>query len=295
MKHMAEFGGKTVAKSAQKSVKRAERGIKTAQKTSKTAIKTTDAVVKVTRKTTVATAKAAAKAIATTAKAVAKATVAAAKAIVAGGKALIAALAAGGWIAVLIIVILCVVALIIGSCFGIFFPDQESGSGQTIYEVVQELEDEYQDEIDTIKANNTYDEIEISDVDIEWPEVLSVYAVMVMATTNSSNIEEMSIITEEKKELLRKIFWEMNAISHSTTTNTEPIIVESEDGNGNVLEEEVLVTITTLNITISQKRAMDLVREYTFNIEQKEQLKMMLENNNLWCEVLYGFGGSGEE
>lgn len=36
------------------------------------------------------------------------------------GKALIAALAAGGWVAVVVVLILCLLALVLGSCFGVF-------------------------------------------------------------------------------------------------------------------------------------------------------------------------------
>ena len=50
-----------------------------------------------------------------------EATVAAVKAIIAAVKGLIAAIAAGGWVAVVVIIVLCLVALIAGSVFGIFF------------------------------------------------------------------------------------------------------------------------------------------------------------------------------
>lgn len=51
-----------------------------------------------------------------------KAIVAATKAVIAGVKALIAAIAAGGWVAVLVIVIVVVIAAIIGSVYAIFAP-----------------------------------------------------------------------------------------------------------------------------------------------------------------------------
>ena len=64
-------------------------------------------------------AKATAKATATAVKAAVKATIAAVKAIIAGTKALIAAIAAGGWIAVVVIIIICLIGLLVGSVFGI--------------------------------------------------------------------------------------------------------------------------------------------------------------------------------
>ena len=44
-------------------------------------------------------------------------TIAAVKATIAAVKGLIAAIAAGGWVAVVIILLICLIALIVGSCF----------------------------------------------------------------------------------------------------------------------------------------------------------------------------------
>lgn len=73
----------------------------------------------------------------TAAKVAVKATIAAVKAIIAATKALIAAIAAGGWIAVLVIIVICLIGLIIGSCFGIFFSGEDSGTGQTMQTAVR--------------------------------------------------------------------------------------------------------------------------------------------------------------
>ena len=72
-------------------------------------------------------------------KVAAKATAAEVKAIIVATKALIAAIAAGGWIAVLVIIVICLIGMIIGSCFGIFFSGEESGTGQTMQTAVQEI------------------------------------------------------------------------------------------------------------------------------------------------------------
>lgn len=72
-------------------------------------------------------------------KAAVRATIAAVKAIIAGVKALVAAIAAGGWIAVVIIIVICLIALIAGSVFGIFFSGEDSGNGMTMQSVVREI------------------------------------------------------------------------------------------------------------------------------------------------------------
>lgn len=153
IKQTAKSTGKSTIKTAKGSVKTAQKTVKTAEQTARTAIKTSEQAAKVAQKTAQASAKAArtaaqaakatAKATVATIKAAAKATVAAVKAIIAGTKALISAIAAGGWVAVVIIIVVCLIALIVGSCFGIFFSGEDSGSSMTMQSVVQEINTDY--------------------------------------------------------------------------------------------------------------------------------------------------------
>ena len=248
-------GKQTVKAGAKGTVKSTDKAVKTAEKTSKAAIKTAEATAKATQKAAEATAKAAQKAAEIArqtaivaykaAVAVAKAIAVAIKAIIAAIEKLIAAIAVGGWVAVVVVVVICLVALIVDSCFGIFFSSEDKNDGsQTMREVVVEINQDYQNQLDTIKANNPYDDLEMSGFRAVWPEVLSVYAVK--TTTDPDNPQEVASVTEEKKQLLTDIFWEMNDISYRTETDTETEIIESDDGNGNILEETVEVTKTTL-------------------------------------------------
>ena len=126
---------KTVRATTKGAVKATEKGIKTAQTTSKTAIKTTEASAKTVNAAAKASAKAAqkaaqaakatAKATAEATKTAVKATVAAVKAIIAGTKALISALIAGGWISVVIIL----VVVLLGCAVSLF----GGGSGSNAY------------------------------------------------------------------------------------------------------------------------------------------------------------------
>lgn len=279
-------------------IKTASKSIKTAEKTAKASIKTTQQAAKAAQRTAQATARAAraaahatraaAKAAVTAAKVAAKATIAAVKAIIAATKALIAAIAAGGWIAVLVIVIICLIGLLIGSCFGIFFSGEDSGSGYTMQNVVQEINDDYQQQIDTTKANLSYDVLEMSGSRAVWPEVLAVYAVK--TTTGPDNPQEVATMDDGKKAILTDIFWEMNQISSRAETRTETVITETDDGHGNIVETETTVTQTYLYITVSHKTAEEMAAQYGFNEEQKEQLAELLaeENRSLWSAVLYG-------
>lgn len=297
-------GKQTVKAGAKGTVKSTDKAVKTAEKTSKAAIKTAEATAKATQKAAEATAKAAQKAAEIArqtailaykaAVAVEKAIAVAIKAIIAAIEKLIAAIAVGGWVAVVVVVVICLVALIVDSCFGIFFSSEDKNDGsQTMREVVVEINQDYQNQLDTIKANNPYDDLEMSGFRAVWPEVLSVYAVK--TTTDPDNPQEVASVTEEKKQLLTDIFWEMNDISYRTETDTETEIIESDDGNGNILEETVEVTKTTLYITVSHKTADEMSDQYRFNDDQDSQLEELLSvDNSMWLAVLYGIYGSDD-
>ena len=304
VKQTAKSTGKATVKTAKGTVKTAQKTIKTAEQTAKTTVKTAQATAKTAKATAQAAAKAAraaaqaaraaAKAAVVAAKAIVKVTVAAVKAIIAGVKALVAAIAAGGWVAVVIIVVICLIALIVGSCFGIFFSGEDTGSGMTMQTVVQEINDDYQSQIDTTKANISYDVLEMSGSRAVWPEVLAVYAVK--TTTDPDNAQDVASMDDSKKAILKDIFWQMNAISSRTETKTETVITEMDDGNGNIVETETTVTRTYLYITVSHKTADDMADHFGFNDDQRAQLTELLsdDNNSLWAAALYGIGATDD-
>ena len=114
-----------------------------------------------------------------------------------------------GWIckkAILaVIVIICLIGLIVGSCFGIFFSGEDTGTGQTMQTVVREINEDYENQLDTIKANISYDVLEMSGSRAVWPEVLSVYAVK--TTTDPDNAMDVATVDDARKAILKDIFW----------------------------------------------------------------------------------------
>ena len=217
-----------------------------------------------------------------------KATTTAVKAVIAKAKALAAAIAAGGWVSVTVIIVVCLIGLIVGSCFGIFFSGEGSGTGQTMRQAVQEINADYQSQIDTARANLTYDELEMSGSRAVWPEVLSVYAVK--TTTAPNDPQEVATMDDAKKAILKDIFWQMNEISSRTESKTEEVITETDDGHGNIVETTTTVTRTYLYITVSHKTAEEMADHFNFNADQRQQLSELLaeENHRLWSAVLYG-------
>ena len=307
IKQSARSAGKATIKTAQKgTVKTAKTSIKTAEKTSKAAIKTSKYAAKAAQKTAKATAKAAQKA-AQAAKAAAKAAVKAAKAavqllikiikaIIAAIKALASAIAAGGWVAVVIIIVICLIALILCSVFGVFASGEDSGTGITMRTAVEEINAEYTQKIEDIKSSHTYDKLETSGTRAAWKEVIAVYAVWKnMADTNPANPDEpveVATMDEGKKEDLRKLFWEMNSVESRTEKKTEKELVEVTE-KGKKVKKEKNVTKTYLYITTSHLDLDTMMDKKSFTAEQKKMCRALLEdkNNVLWLDVLHGISG----
>ena len=84
----------------------------------------------------------------------------------------------------------------------------------------------------------------------------------------------------------------MNVISSRTKTVTETVIVETNDGEGNIVETEETVTQTYLYITVSHMTADQMADHFGFNADQRKQLAELLseENRSVWNAVLYGIG-----
>lgn len=296
IKQTAKSTGKATTKTLQKSIKTGQRTVKTAQQTAKTAVKTAKAAKK-TAEASAKAAKMAAQAARQAAQAAYKATVVTAKAIaaavkaaIAGIKALVAAIAAGGWVAVVIIVVICLIALIAGSCFGIFFSGDDTGNGLNMQTVISDMNAEYQAKINETKGTVAYDVLEMSCTRAVWPEVLSVYAVKTAGDPN--NPQEVASIDESKRQILKEVFWAMNEISFNTASRTENVVTETDDGNGNIVETTESVTRTYLYIRLTHKTPDEMAQQYGFTDEQKEQLRELLSDKNkkMWEDFLFIVG-----
>lgn len=292
-KKTIKTAGKGAAKAAQRSVKTTKTAIKTTQQAAKTAQKTAQATVKASQKAAQA-AKAAAKATVAGVKAAVKATIAAVKAIIAATKALVAAIAAGGWVAVAVIVVICLIALICGSVFGIFFSGEDSGTGMSMQTAVQEINADYDAKMEAEKNSVAYDNMEISGGRAVWKDVLAVYAVK--TNTDTDNPQEVATMDESKKQILSDIFWEMNSISSRSESHSETEITETDDGNGNIVQTETTVTKTTLYITVSHLTVDEMADLYGFDAEQREYLAELLKDENKdthWYPVFYVMANTG--
>ena len=192
-------------------------------------------------------------------------------------------LLSGGGAAMLVVLVICLIGLVAGSSFGIFFSGEDNGTGQTIRTAIAQINQEYQDRLEKIKDSHTFDTLEISGSQAVWKEVLAIYAIK---TTTDPEGQEVASIDNEKLGLLAEIFWEMNQLDAIVETHTDS--TESETS----METEV----TVLVITVTHKTALEMAQVLNFDSNQKEQLQELLspEFDDLWNELLYGVTlGSG--
>lgn len=187
------------------------------------------------------------------------------RAIIAAAQNLLAAIAAGGSTAVAMVLVICLIGLLIVSPFGIFFSGEDSGTGYTMPEAVSVLNGEFAARIEQIKAENPYDELDMDNAGSaamisNWRDVLAVYAVR--TTTDNASPDEVATLTEEKMEILREIFWDMNTITYWTE-----IVPGGKDEADTVI----------LHITVTIKTHLQMADEHQFNTEQRRLLEELMQ------------------
>ena len=260
-----------------------KKGIKAASKGTKSTVKGTKAAVKGTVKAAQLIKRAA---IATVkfVKVAVKAIIAAAKAVVAAVKGIIAAIVAGGWVAVLIIVIIVIVACIVGSVYAIFVPDEDSEI--TIYSVTRDLEREHHEKENELAATVYYDVLNYEGSIAGWEEVIAVYAVKL--NLDSDNPQEVATFDESKAEALRVVFLDMHELSLMSETHTSYVTRQETDANGNVVEVTEEINTVYVTVITTPKSAAQIAEEYGFTAQQKQMLTELLssENAELWSGIL---------
>lgn len=231
---------------------------------------------------------------------------------------LVLAIATGGACAVLVVVIVCMIALVIGSGFGIFFAAESAGNGMSLADAITQLNGEYQDRQEEIEADHPHDRLEITSNDgsyaIAWQDVLAVFAAR---TSGAEDGAPVAYLDEANLERLRQIMWDMNEVTWEVKTQTHEVeaaiaadaaaqedsdtatasVSESrgaketpaasnsaEPSTDNSDENEddpgtTTVTETVLILTLHHKTAEEMREEYRFNARQDEYLTLLSAEN----------------
>ena len=253
-------GNSYVGKSAKKkAVKSAKRAAKTQKEITKKAARQAAKQAKEVAQKSAQAAKA-------TAKATVKIAVKVAQMVAAAAKAIVSALAAlGGWAVLLVaLIIVIVVAAIAASPFGIFISDEAADNDSIpISAIVAECNMELSNKLDDIENAAAADRSEIIGEQANWDLVLAVFATKI-AGVEDDTVQDVVVITEDKKQKLKNVFWDMHEITSRTETVT----------NGDTSEKVVYITITT-------KTKDDMISKYNFTSKQQEALNTLLEQDEV--------------
>ena len=268
-------------------VKNTKTTIKTSKEVAKKAEKTAKETIKASKRAT-QIAKETAKRTAQGVKVAIKTTISAIKTIIAGTKALVAAIVAGGWVAVIVIIVICLVALMCSSIFGIFFSSQKTSANSiTMNTVVAECNQEFSDKLQSIQDSNPHDDYVLEGSMASWKDVLTVYTIK---QSNGVNQQDVMTIDDNKKNVIKQIFWDMNSL----TSEVRDEMVTEQGTNADEMPKQVQKKV--LHIKINTKILEQMKNDYHFSSAQNKQLVELTDNKyaSLWNGVIYGAADSGE-
>lgn len=266
---------------ASKKVKGAGKGIKDSKKVAKDAQKIARNSVKNAKKSYQIAKETAKKTIQTT-KAVIKATISTIKLAISGTKALISALIAGGWIVLVIVIVICMIGLLCSSIFGIFLSGSKTSSDAiTVTDVIAECNQEFSNKLQTIQDQNPHDDYVLDGNMASWKDVLIIYTVK---QSNGLNQQEVVTMDNAKKTIFKQVFWDMNEVTSEVKVETV-----TEQGT-NALERPKEVQKKVLHIKITSKNIDEMKTKYYLNAMQLDQIKELSDEQyaSLWSGVIYG-------
>ena len=172
-------------------------------------------------------------------------------------------------------------AAVIGTPFGVFWSGNDSDA-QSVPQAVARFNSEFASEISRIQTENPTDSVVIhrepdggSDLTIRnWTDVIAVFAVKTAGA--DADATDVVTIDEERIDLIRQVFWDMNEVSWYVQT-----IKHKDD------------TETILHITITSKKATEMPDFYHFSKSQREALTEVLkpEYAQMLAELVGTYGG----
>ena len=206
---------------------------------------------------------------------------------------LITILAAGAGAALGIVIVICLVAFVSGSAYGIFFAaNAPNAASVTVREAVETLTAEHRDRLEEISDTVQHDRQDITANDdvyyIRWQDVLAVFSSYVAGSEQGAPV---AALTEEQVDKLREIMCAMNAVDYSTRAETA--VIETTDKNGKSTTTEI--TETVLVIELTHKTPDKMAADYHFTTRQNTYLQLLQDPQyeELWAELLGGFAQGG--
>ena len=271
---------KSTAKTVKGTAKTAKAGVKTSAKTVKTTDKTAKATAKASAKAAQAEAKAAKAAVQATIKFVkvaVKAIVTTTKAVIAAVKGIIAAIAAGDWVAVVVILILCIIGGVVAWVSSIFGSGDDGGySTSYMFSVCQ---NEYKTKEINLIEQTPHDYLSVEGNSPDEREVIAVFAVL-----SDLDVRDLQSVDEQKQSDFRTVFETMNRLESYCSTSEETVMRQYTDKDGKTYEKVETITKTTLHIVRHTMGATEAGECFKFDKRQSELLQTLLsdELDGIW-------------
>ncbi len=169
---------------------------------------------------------------------------------------------------VIAVIILCLIALVVISPFGIFFAGSDSSTDSVPVSVaVAQVNYDFGAYLIELQDGD-YSSITLTGDIADWVDVIAVFAVK--TTEDETNPMDVATLDATRVDKLKEVFWDMNDVTSSVRTVDHPDTNPNDDVDDSWTE-------TNLTITITAKTAEDMKNEYSFNDEQKKSLDELLE------------------
>jgi len=283
-----------IVKSPTNKIKNTKNNIKKTERITNESVKTSKKILEQGRKLAIQ----ATKSTIRTTKAAIKLTVSMIKSIIAAVKSLGAILAAGGTVATIVVIIICLVALLLSSIFGIFFANE--GESRTMTSVISQINTEVYTKAENQKFLAKADDIIVQSTHSNWKEVIAVYSVK-YSNDNSEDSSIVMYLNEKNISKLRTVFYDFNTIKIDIKTENVEENVEEENNENNlsfdnnfqtpiISNKNETKTKTIIYVNVESKSLEQIMSQYKFSDEQKSQVRELLSEDydELWLNLLYG-------
>ena len=167
-----------------------------------------------------------------------------------------------------LVVMLCIVGLaaaLLATPLGILFSNEPTPKAAPLNVAVGQITAELGEKLETLQDED-YDAITLEGALPDWREVVAVFAAK---TSGAKNGVDVAALTPDRVDRLRKVFWDMCALSTDTVTMYYP---DSDPDD----EEDDSYTAVYLTVTVTAKTAEEMRTAYAFSDVQNQALTELL-------------------
>ena len=189
------------------------------------------------------------------------------KSILVAIKSLIGLKSSFGVFAILIIIVICLIALLLCSSFGIFFSNE--GSSASMSSVISNINLDVYNKIENNKRLYSYDDYVINSSYSNIKEVIAIYSV------KYSDLNSIPFyLNDDNISKIKIVFWEANTIQYKINRECD----------------DKLICKNILYINIVSKDLNELIEIYNLDNKQINQVMELIDvkNDELWNSLIYG-------